>query len=181
MSTVAARLRKPFQDVDELYKLDPKQLRTFALNYYKSKGIHIDHITSEEDALYPLHLARGFIRFGNEQVVDTNPTLNGLDNVITRIPDKELQSLQKYLATASPYYEEAGMDGLYHFATGIDNNFLKNMNVLLTGDPDSEGALNLKNIAKFTFSNPFKAAKNRYAAFKGSLSKFLSFKKVCKR
>ena len=164
---IRREFRQPFQEVDELYKLDPNQLRAFTLNYYKSKGIHIEHITSEEDALYPLHLTRGFIRFGNEQVVDTNPALNGLDNVITRIPDKELQSLQKYLATASPYYEEAGMDGLFHFATGIDNDFLKNMNVLLTGDPESEGALSLKNIAKFTFSNPFKAVMNRYEAFKG--------------
>ena len=153
--------------LEHLYELDPNQLRTFALNYYKSKGIHIEHVTSEEDALYPLHLTRGFIRFGNEQVVDTDPNITGLHDVISRIPDKQLQSLQKYVATAAPYYEEAGMDGLFLFATGIDNNFLQNVNVLLTGDPESEGALNLKNIAKFTFSNPFKAAKNRHAAFKG--------------
>ncbi len=164
---IRKKFGQQFQDVDELYKLDPNQLRTFTLNYYKSKGIHIEHITSEEDALYPLHLTRGFIRFGNEQVVDTNPDLTGLDNVLTRIPDKELQSLQKYLAAAAPYYEEAGMDGLFHFATGIDNKFLQNMTILLTGDPESEGAFSLKNSAKFTFSHPFKAAMNRYAAFKG--------------
>lgn len=164
---VQSRFDEKIINVDELYKLDPNQLRTFALNYYKSKGKHIEHITSEEDALYPLHLTRGFIRFGNEQVVDTDPNITGLHDVISRIPDKQLQSLQKYVATAAPYYEEAGMDGLFYFATGIDNNFLQNVNVLLTGDPESEGALSLKNIAKFTISNPFKAAKNRHAAFKG--------------
>lgn len=164
---IRIKFGQQFQDVDELYKLEPNQLRTFALNYYKSKGKHIEHITSEEDALYPLHLTRGFIRFGNEQVVDTDPNITGLHDVISRIPDKQLQSLQKYVATAAPYYEEAGMDGLFYFATGIDNNFLQNVNVLLTGDPESEGALSLKKIAKFTISNPFKAAKNRHAAFKG--------------
>lgn len=164
---IRIKFGQQIQKVNDLFELDPKQLRTFALNYYKSKGRNIEHITSEEDALYPLHLTRGFIRFGNEQVVDTNPDLTGLDNVITRIPDKELQSLQKYLAAAAPYYEEAGMDGLYHYVTGIDNNFLQNVTILLSGDPKSEEALNLKNIAKFTFSNPFKAAMNRHTAFNG--------------
>ncbi len=152
--------------IDDLFTLDPKQLQSFALNYYQSKGVNIHHITSEEDALYPLHLTRGFLRFGDELVVDTNPNLSGLHNVIERIPDKQLQSLQKYLAAAAPYYEEAGMDGLFHYATGIDNTFLQNLNVLITGDYEAEGAIQLENILKFTFFHPFKAAKNKYTAFK---------------
>jgi len=90
------------KDSDDLYTLDPKQLQAFALNYYKSKGVNIHHITSEEDALYPLNLTRGFLRFGDEHVIDTNPNLSGLHDVIERIPDKQLQSLQKYLAAPSP-------------------------------------------------------------------------------
>ena len=156
---------KHIKQTEDLFTLDPKQLQSFALNYYQSKGVNIHHITSEEDALYPLHLTRGFLRLGDEHVVDTNPNLSGLHSVIERIPDKQLQALQKYLAAAAPYYEEAGMDGLFHYATGIDNRFLQNLNVLITGDYEAEGSIELKNIAKFTFFHPFKAAKNRYTAF----------------
>lgn len=154
-----------YNDVESLYEIDPKALQSFALTYYQSKGIHIHHITSEEDALYPLHLTRGFLRFGSERVIDTNPELPGLHDIINRIPDKELQSLQQYLASAAPYYEEAGMDGLYHFATGIDNRFLQNLSILLTGNPDIELKLDLKNISKYLLANPFKRAKNRFVAF----------------
>ena len=156
---------KHIKQTEDLFTLDPKQLQSFALNYYQSKGVNIHHITSEEDALYPLHLTRGFLRLGDEHVVDTNPNLSGLHSVIERIPDKQLQALQKYLAAAAPYYEEAGMDGLFHYATGIDNRFLQNLNVIITGDYEAEGSIELKNIAKFTFFHPFKAAKNRYTAF----------------
>lgn len=163
--SIQSKYGENIKKIEDLYTLDPKQIQSFGLNYYKTKGVNIHHITSEEDALYPLHLTRGFLRLGDEHVVDTNPKLSGLHNVIERIPDKQLQALQKYLAAASPYYEEAGMDGLFHYATGIDNKFLQNLNVIITGDYEAEGSIELKNIAKFTFFHPFKAAKNRYTAF----------------
>lgn len=94
--------------IEDLYDLDPKKLQDFAQEHYKDMGEKIHHLTSEEDALYPLNVTRGFIRHGTEDIIDTNPDLASLHDVLGRIPDKSLQSLQKYLAKAAPYYEEAG-------------------------------------------------------------------------
>ncbi|MCG3088466.1 DUF6792 domain-containing protein [Sporosarcina cyprini] len=151
--------------IEDLYDLDPKKLQDFALEHYKNMGEKIHHLTSEEDALYPLNLTRGFIRLGTEDIIDTNPDLASLHDVLGRIPDKSLQSLQKYLAKAAPYYEEAGMDGLFHFATGIDNKFLENLSLLLTGDPEVELKLDLKNIAKYWLGDRNKKMVVRAAAF----------------
>lgn len=150
---------------DELYELDPRKLQEFASVYYKSKGDQIHHITSEEDALYPLHLTRGFLRLGKESVIDTNPNLSELDNIIGRIPDRQLQSLQKYIAAASPYYEEEGMDGLFFYATGIDNKFQRNLNLLITGVSETEGLLSFETIGRRLITSPSKVAMNQSHAF----------------
>ncbi|MYL58034.1 hypothetical protein GLW20_10980, partial [Virgibacillus halodenitrificans] len=67
---------------DAIYNLDPKQLETFAKEYYKDKATNVHQLISKDDPLYAVSGARGFFTIGDVKYVDTNPDLPGLRNLM---------------------------------------------------------------------------------------------------
>ncbi|MYL57732.1 hypothetical protein GLW20_09460, partial [Virgibacillus halodenitrificans] len=72
----------PLSDFDAIYNLDPKQLETFAKEYYKDKATNVHQLISKDDPLYAVSGARGFFTIGDVKYVDTNPDLPGLRNLM---------------------------------------------------------------------------------------------------
>ncbi|MDL4840541.1 DUF6792 domain-containing protein [Aquibacillus rhizosphaerae] len=107
----------------DMYNLPPDQLKSFTEEYYKNKidesSIHID--TSEEDMLYAASVVRGFMGIGErEEFIDTNPDVTTIRNLIGKIPDKDLQTVQMFLAGFSDDYNEDGFDGFMRSLTGFN-------------------------------------------------------------
>lgn len=109
-------------DDDQLYAIPPDQLNTFAEEYYKKRGAHIHHITAEEDMLFGASGIRGFLDLGTREMINTDPDFEGLRTMLGNISDKDLRTLQMFLATVAPYYNEEGAKGLLKGMFGYDEN-----------------------------------------------------------
>ncbi|PAD35498.1 DUF6792 domain-containing protein [Terribacillus saccharophilus] len=109
-----------FNNDDEVYNLSPQDLHDFAMTYYKDKADRIDQVISTDDPLYAVSVVRGFFTLGSITMVDTNPDVPGLRELIADIPDnviKEFQELAIDFAVAS---NEGGTNEGVKELIGID-------------------------------------------------------------
>ncbi|MGG1592749.1 DUF6792 domain-containing protein [Terribacillus saccharophilus] len=93
-----------FNTDDEVYNLSPQDLHDFAMTYYEDKADRIDQVISTDDPLYAVSVVRGFFTLGSITMVDTNPDVPGLRELIADIPDdviKDFQELAIDFAVAS--------------------------------------------------------------------------------
>lgn len=93
-----------FNTDDEVYNLSPQDLHDFAMTYYEDKADKIDQVISTDDPLYAVSVVRGFFTLGSITMVDTNPDVPGLRELIADIPDdviKDFQELAIDFAVAS--------------------------------------------------------------------------------
>ncbi|SEN95105.1 hypothetical protein SAMN04489762_3170 [Terribacillus saccharophilus] len=93
-----------FNTDDEVYNLSPQDLHDFAMTYYGDKADKIDQVISTDDPLYAVSVVRGFFTLGSITMVDTNPDVPGLRELIADIPDdviKDFQELAIDFAVAS--------------------------------------------------------------------------------
>ncbi len=110
-----------FNNFNQIYTIDPIELKKFTEEYYKEAGQNIYHLVAEEDLLQMVsQTTRGFVHIGNYQVVDTIPGTNRLLEFLNRIPDKDIQAIQIYLSKYADVYNTEGFDGALKALTGID-------------------------------------------------------------
>jgi len=115
-------------DPNEVYYLNPNELKEFAEEYYKDAAKNIYHVTAEEDFLYNVTLSvRGFIHVGEYKFVNTVPGFGGFYSVLKNIPDELVQEIQVFLAEFAPIYNKHGFDGVVKEMLGIDLKFVEEL------------------------------------------------------
>jgi hypothetical protein len=110
--------------------IPPSELKAFAEEYYKKQidehSIH--HLTAEEDLLYAVTSGRSlYIDIGSRRVIDTNKDFTSIKDLIAKISDKDVKTIQLYLSKYSGIYEEKGFDGVVQAMTGVDFDFIKSL------------------------------------------------------
>ncbi|MTH55070.1 hypothetical protein GKZ89_16825 [Bacillus mangrovi] len=113
----------PENNFDEIYTIPSADLEKFATDYYKERGKNIHHTTSADEILYAISNFRGFLFFGDRNIIETNPEFDGLKGVLDNVSDEDLAVIQKKLAEIAPYYEKGGIDGIVFGVTGYDKKF----------------------------------------------------------
>ncbi|WP_226669691.1 DUF6792 domain-containing protein [Metabacillus litoralis] len=107
----------------DIYKIPPDELKTFTEEYYKNKidETTIHHLTSEEDMLYGASSVRGFLEIGGRDgFLDTDPRYAGIRELVDKIPDQDLRTIQMFLSNFSTAYNEDGFDGFMKNFTGFN-------------------------------------------------------------
>lgn len=120
-----AIIRTEFQiDNDEdIYNIPENELTAFTEEYYKNKidETTINHLTAEEDMLYGVSGVRGFLEIGDRDgFLDTDPRYKGIRELIDKIPDKDLWTIQMFLSNYSTTYDTEGIDGFLRALTGFN-------------------------------------------------------------
>ncbi|MGD7006920.1 DUF6792 domain-containing protein [Metabacillus sp. 84] len=113
----------PVNNFDDIYSIPSADLEKFATDYYKERGKNIHHTTSADEILYVISGFRGFLFFGDRNIIETNPDFDGLKRVLDNVSDEDLAVIQKKLAEIAPYYEKDGIDGIVFGVTGYDKKF----------------------------------------------------------
>ncbi|XQY93783.1 DUF6792 domain-containing protein [Metabacillus sp. HB246100] len=119
------KLRKKFnmEEDQDIYKIPPDELKAFTEEYYKNKidESTIHHLTSEEDMLYGASSVRGFLEIGGRDgFLDTDPRFAGIRELVDKIPDKDLRTIQMFLSNYSIAYNKEGFDGFMKSLTGFN-------------------------------------------------------------
>ncbi|MEB3751131.1 hypothetical protein EP10_001972 [Geobacillus icigianus] len=121
---------------EQIYSLPPAELKAFAEEYYKKRvdehSIH--HLTAQEDLLYAVSGARGFIEIGHRDMLDTNGQFTSLKSLIEKIPDKDVKAIQLYFSQYADVYNEKGFDGVVQAMTGVDLEWLESLESYGVGD-----------------------------------------------
>ncbi|APH05006.1 DUF6792 domain-containing protein [Bacillus weihaiensis] len=107
----------------DIYKIPPDELKAFTEEYYKNKidESTIHHLTSEEDMLYGASSVRGFLEIGGRDgFLDTDPRFAGIRELVDKIPDKDLRTIQMFLSNYSIAYNKEGFDGFMKSLTGFN-------------------------------------------------------------
>ncbi len=120
--SIASHFNIDPNDDEQLYAIPPDQLKAFAEEYFKKSAGNIHHLTAEEDMLFGASGIRGFLDLGTREVINTDPDFEGLRTMLGNISDKDLRTLQMFLATVAPYYNEEGAKGLLKGMFGYDEN-----------------------------------------------------------
>ncbi|OAT72323.1 DUF6792 domain-containing protein [Parageobacillus thermoglucosidasius] len=114
---------------NSIYTLSPSKLKVFAEEYYKKqideRSIH--HLTAQEDMLYAVSGARGFIDIGSRRVIDTNKDFTSIKDLVSKISDKDVKAIQVYLSQYSDVYNEKGFDEVVQAMTGVDIAFIESL------------------------------------------------------
>ncbi|WP_078435421.1 DUF6792 domain-containing protein [Metabacillus halosaccharovorans] len=108
---------------EDIYKIPSNELKAFAEEYYKNKidETTINHLTAEEDMLYGVSGVRGFLEIGDRNgFLDTDPRYAGIRELIDKIPDKDLRTIQMFLSNYSTTYDTEGIDGFLRGLTGFN-------------------------------------------------------------
>ncbi|MEB3751135.1 DUF6792 domain-containing protein [Geobacillus icigianus] len=124
------------KNYNAIYSLPPAELKAFAEEYYKKRvdehSIH--HLTAQEDLLYAVSGARGFIEIGHRDMLDTNGQFTSLKSLIEKIPDKDVKAIQLYFSQYADVYNEKGFDGVVQAMTGVDLEWLESLESYEVGD-----------------------------------------------
>ncbi|WP_256200808.1 DUF6792 domain-containing protein [Virgibacillus halodenitrificans] len=105
---------------DAIYNLDPKQLETFAKEYYKDKATNVHQLISKDDPLYAVSGARGFFTIGDVKYVDTNPDLPGLRNLMDEIPDEVIKDFQELAIDYTVASKKGGTNAAIQEIIGVN-------------------------------------------------------------
>ncbi|APC47558.1 hypothetical protein BME96_04965 [Virgibacillus halodenitrificans] len=105
---------------DAIYNLDPKQLETFAKEYYKDKATNVHQLISKDDPLYAVSGARGFFTIGDVKYVDTNPDLPGLRNLMDEIPDEVIKDFQELAIDYTVASKKGGTNAAIQEILGVN-------------------------------------------------------------
>jgi len=107
----------------DIYTIPPDELKAFTEEYYKNKidETTIHHLTAEEDMLYGASSVRGFLEIGGRDgFLDTDPIFSGIRELVDKIPDKDLRTIQMFLSNYSTTYNNDGFDGFIKELTGFN-------------------------------------------------------------
>ncbi|WP_175074180.1 DUF6792 domain-containing protein [Terribacillus sp. AE2B 122] len=109
-----------FNNDDEVYNLSPQDLHDFAMTYYEDKTDRIDQVISTDDPLYAVSVVRGFFTLGSITMVDTNPDVPGLRELIADIPDNVIKDFQELAIDFAVASNEGGTNEGVKELIGID-------------------------------------------------------------
>ncbi|MCM3409526.1 DUF6792 domain-containing protein [Metabacillus litoralis] len=112
-----------FTNYEDIYTIPPDELKAFTEEYYKNKidETTIHHLTAEEDMLYGASSVRGFLEIGGRNgFLDTDPIFSGIRELVDKIPDKDLRTIQMFLSNYSTTYNNDGFDGFIKELTGFN-------------------------------------------------------------
>lgn len=90
----AVRNKFSIRDDMEIYDIEPQKLHDFAMQYYDEKSHNINQIISKDDPLYAVSVVRGFFTLGGLTLVDTNPEVPGLREMMQGVPDEVVKDFQ---------------------------------------------------------------------------------------
>ncbi|MDG5473133.1 hypothetical protein P6709_15375 [Jeotgalibacillus sp. ET6] len=107
-------------DPDSIYGLPPDELKAFGEDYYKDKAQNIHQTLSVDDLLFALAGTRGFVMLGNVEMVDTNPELSGLRDMMDKVPDEIIADFQQLAIQYADASEKGDSDEVIKELTGID-------------------------------------------------------------
>ncbi|MFJ6413698.1 DUF6792 domain-containing protein [Terribacillus saccharophilus] len=105
---------------DDVYNLSPQDLHDFAMDYYEDKADRIDQVISTDDPLYAVSVVRGFFTLGSITMVDTNPDVPGLRELIADIPDNVIRDFQELAIDFAVASNEGGTNEGVKELIGID-------------------------------------------------------------
>jgi len=111
------------ENFNDIYTIPPDELKAFTEEYYKNKidETTIHHLTAEEDMLYGASSVRGFLEIGGRDgFLDTDPIFSGIRELVDKIPDKDLRTIQMFLSNYSTTYNNDGFDGFIKELTGFN-------------------------------------------------------------
>lgn len=94
--------------ITEIQDVPLEDIKKFALDYYGERDVKIHNTVSEDDPLYSISEKFGFItEFSETKIIDTNPNVSGLKEMIDKIPAPVIESL-RVLATDYAEGDEKG-------------------------------------------------------------------------
>ncbi|PAD21165.1 DUF6792 domain-containing protein [Terribacillus saccharophilus] len=104
----------------ELYEIPPQDLHDFAMEFYGDKAKNIHQTISKDDPLYAVSVVRGFFTLGSITMVDTNPDVPGLRELIADIPDDVIKDFQELAIDFAVASNEGGTNEGVKELIGID-------------------------------------------------------------
>ncbi|MBU7594887.1 DUF6792 domain-containing protein [Metabacillus halosaccharovorans] len=123
--TFRSRVNRQFkiENDEDIYNIPENELKNFAEEFYKNEidETTINHLTAEEDMLYGVSGVRGFLEIGDRNgFLYTDPRYAGIRDLIDKMPDKDLRTIQMFLSNYSTTYDTEGIDGFLSGLTGFN-------------------------------------------------------------
>ncbi|SDC92032.1 hypothetical protein SAMN05421663_10591 [Terribacillus halophilus] len=128
-------VRKEFdiKRIEEIDKIPLADLKGFTKDYYSDAQVTISNTVSEDDPLYLISEKFGFVPFDNTTMVDTNPEVSGLKELIDNIPDSKVNDLRNLAAAFSRGNQKGGFNQGLNEALGVNITNLKSYNAVGVG------------------------------------------------
>lgn len=105
---------------NDIYEIPPNEFHDFAMDYYKDKGENINQVISKDDPLYAVSVVRGFFTLGNITMIDTNPDVPGLREMMAGVPDKVVRDFQKLAIDFTIASEKGGTNAGIEEMIGVN-------------------------------------------------------------
>lgn len=114
----------PLNNINKVYNIDPKALEVFTKDYYSQKANRVHQTISYDDPLYGASGVRGFVTLGDVDMIDTNPSYNGIRELVDEIPDYVMEDFQQLAINYSDASKKGGNDQVLKDLVGFDPDLL---------------------------------------------------------
>ncbi|WP_340082227.1 DUF6792 domain-containing protein [Terribacillus sp. FSL K6-0262] len=119
---------------DNVTNIPSNDLAEFTKDYYKDSPVKIHQKISKDDPLFAVTEKAGFVTFGNVEMIDTNPEVDGIKNLIDDIPDDVIASFRDLAIDYSVADNKGGVNEVASQLLGVKLEYLEgikgNMDVL---------------------------------------------------
>ncbi|WLR61489.1 DUF6792 domain-containing protein [Guptibacillus hwajinpoensis] len=122
---VANKFSLNIKNPDAIYNIDPKALEAFTKDYYSQKANRVHQTISYDDPLYGASGVRGFVTLGDVDMIDTNPTYNGIRELVDEIPDHVMEDFQQLAINYTDASKKGGNDQVLKALVGFDPDLLE--------------------------------------------------------
>lgn len=112
-------------NLSAIYNIDPKALEAFTKDYYSQKANRVHQTISYDDPLYGTSGVRGFVTLGDVDMIDTNPTYNGIRELVDEIPDHVIEDFQQLAINYTDASKKGGNDQVLKALVGFDPDLLE--------------------------------------------------------
>ncbi|MEC0281256.1 DUF6792 domain-containing protein [Terribacillus saccharophilus] len=119
---------------DAIFDVPTKELAEFTKDYYKDAPVEVHQKISEDDPLYAVTEKAGFVTFGDVEMIDTNPEVAGIKELIDDIPADVIASFRDLAIDYSIADNKGGVNEVASQLLGVKLEYLEgikdNMDIL---------------------------------------------------
>lgn len=110
---------------DQVYDIPLNELAEFTKEFYSDSPVEIHQLISTDDPLYAVTEKAGFVTFGDVEMIDTNPEVNGIKELIDDIPDDVIGSLRDLAIKYAAADNKGGLNEVVYQMLGVKMEYLK--------------------------------------------------------